>query len=233
MFPYCGLRDDILHPEDPRMEMADWDCVRGVTLGITSISILLIALYASFKIGLVWYGTKGWYSLNLLMLSLASMQCFLTSIRYLLHKDQRLTYTAAYLRGLQTLIACGNYGKAASESNPVYSKYYLPSLLFFVSYLTIIYFVALSMKEFDCYHPHWVVMSVSQMIIVILFSFPAITVSRNLSSIDATQVHSTILNSESSHVAQLKRALWILWVVNAIGSVSQLTLDTWLHGKYS
>lgn len=161
MFPYCGVKEDVLDPNDPRMTMADWDCIRGSVLGALSVLVFAIAAYASVKIGLVWAHTR-WYTINIIMLFLATLQCLLTSIRYLAVKEQRLTYTAAYLRGLQTLIASANYGKAASESNDFLAKYYVPTLVLFVLYLTIVYVVALSMKEFDCYHPHWLVMSVSQ-----------------------------------------------------------------------
>mmetsp|Transcript_19230 Transcript_19230/g.32037 ORF Transcript_19230/g.32037 Transcript_19230/m.32037 type:complete len:240 (-) Transcript_19230:674-1393(-) len=239
MWPYCGERADNLSQQGHDILVvpnADWDCIRGCSLGVINVIVFGVGLYALGKIGVVFYRTR-WYALNFLMLFMATLQCLLTSVKYVFVKDQRLAFSAAYLRGLQTVLTSANYAKSAAESDSdpeFFSKYFAPILGMTVMYLSILYLIAVSMREFDCYHPQWMVMSISQFVIVCLFVVPGLKVMKKLTgAMNISHEYFDVMNSHQNEIAQQRRGLAVLLLVNAIGALAQLVLDSWLHSKYS
>ncbi|GBG23960.1 Hypothetical Protein FCC1311_001792 [Hondaea fermentalgiana] len=229
MWPHC--QDDADRPPD----MFHWECVRGVVLGLASALLLAVCLFATVRMLVVFVRTR-WYASNLLMLALGTMQSFFLTLKYLIDKNQKLSFAAAYARGVQSLITCANYAKAAAETgmDPVmFSKYYFPLLGVLTLYLTLIFLVAMGRRKDLCFHPRWLVMSVSQLLIVGLFSIPGLKVMRKLAgAMHWSHVYTDPSIGNVEEVAKQQRALFVLLVCNAIGASAQVTLDLWLKSVY-
>lgn len=233
--------------------MWDWECIRGCVLGLASVCVFVVALYGLGKVGLVFVRTR-WYALNVTMLLLATLQCMCTSIKYVFLREQRLSFTAAYFRGLQTLLTCATYAKSAAETGAdpeVFARYYFPLLAVLGLYLTVLFLVAMSRTDDLCYHPRFLVMSISQMLIVLLFTIPGLTVMRKLNG--ALNVRYDVatgsnglgggidgiggglgggLGREQAQMVQQRQGLRVLLLFNAAGAVAQLWLDSWLKTEY-
>ncbi|CAK9097228.1 Hypothetical protein SCF082_LOCUS45616 [Durusdinium trenchii] len=219
----------LLDPARDFSNVWDWECIRSVMLGLASLCVLSVSMYATVKIGVVFARTR-WYGLNLLMLTLGTAQCLLTTVKYIVMRTQRLTFSAAYFRGLQTLLACANYAKAAADAgkdSEVFSNYYFPLLGLLVIYLSIVYLVAMARKEHVCFHPNFLVMSVSQLLIVCLFTIPGLAVMRKLTgALESRNVYADLLHESQSEVIQQRTGLRALLLVNAVAAVAQVLLDS-------
>mmetsp|Transcript_7517 Transcript_7517/g.9044 ORF Transcript_7517/g.9044 Transcript_7517/m.9044 type:complete len:305 (-) Transcript_7517:892-1806(-) len=233
VFPYCFESAD----ESGKQTGLTWDCARGSVLGIINFVAFAYGCYAVYRIFPVYLRTK-WYFINLLMLTLATLQCGLTAIKYNMIREQRLSYTAAYLRALQSIFTCMTYGKAACAAlskESVYTKYFLPALIVFVAYFTGIFIYALTMETIPCEHPNWLLMSASQMCVNVVFAIAGYVVMRMLSSgaANVSRDYTEFLGAEQYEVKQQRIALTLLLVFNASGAVVQLCLDAWLKSVYS
>mmetsp|Transcript_17025 Transcript_17025/g.33280 ORF Transcript_17025/g.33280 Transcript_17025/m.33280 type:complete len:303 (-) Transcript_17025:438-1346(-) len=227
MWPHCASTESDL--------LLNWDCVRGVTLGTASAVLLVICVLATLRIFVVFVRTR-WYGLNLLMLILGTVQALFLTIKYLIDRNQKLTFAAGYARGVQSLITCANYAKTAAETGTdpeIFSRYYFPLLGVVVFYLTIIFLVAMGRKQDLCFHPRWLVMSVSQLMVVALFSIPGLKVMRKLAG--AMQWHHVYADAsirDEIDVALQQKALRTLLIFNALGASAQVVLDVWLKFVY-
>lgn len=232
LFPYCyaasaGDGNDY-----------GWDCFRGVTLGLFNLGAFVYCAYASSRIARMCYRTRGWYALNLLMLMLASVQCLLTGVKYTFVKEQRLSFAAAYLRGLQSLLTCLFYGRAAAEtlgSKRAYYRWLVPLLAILTLYLSILFLVALSLDEIPCHHTTWLLMSGSQMFITVVFAISGIFVMRDLYYAPGSIIrrdYTEAIDGEQFEVKLQRTALKVLLFFNALGATLQLVLDSWLQHKF-
>jgi len=237
MFPYCyDARFEFLDEGDARREMIDWDCLRGVVLGLLSGLAFVVSLYAVFRIGRV-FVKSGWYGLNWTMLALGAAQSLFLMVKYLFVRNQGLAFSAAYARGLQTLLTCANYAKLAAETGTdpeVFSRYFFPVLGMLAVYLTLVFLVTMAQKRDACFHPSFLWMSASQLVIVILFTVPGLAVMRKLAfASNFSHIYTDYSQGNlSEDVQKQKRSLWILLLVNAAGAITQLYLDVWLKNVF-
>mmetsp|Transcript_8907 Transcript_8907/g.10165 ORF Transcript_8907/g.10165 Transcript_8907/m.10165 type:complete len:304 (+) Transcript_8907:155-1066(+) len=232
LFPYCfGDPDDYGHDAGQA-----WDCARGSTLGVVNFIAFLYGCFAVYRIAAVYFRTR-WYLVNFIMLTLATLQCGLTAWKYNMLREQRLSYTASYLRGLQSILTCSTYGKAACASlnkDSLYFKVLVPLLSGFVLYFSIIFVIALTIEDIPCQHPNWLLMSVSQMCINLIFAIAGFIVMKMLASgaANISRDYTEFLDGEQYEVKQQRRALTLLLVFNASGSFVQVCLDVWLRNVY-
>ena len=222
LLPYCD-------------EDTAWDCARGLTLGILAASTCTIAAICAYRVGRMFLQTR-WYLINLIMLSLASLQCAFMMIKYLLVRDQRLAFAASYTRALQSMLTATIYGHIALESRgrpDLIRRALLPAVVVLTLYLTAIFVHSLFNDVLPCFHPSWLVMSSSQLVIALAFALFGFVAMQEVNSAARVSVELTdVMSGAQQAVLQRRRELWILLLVNTFCAVLQLGADAWLQDMY-
>lgn len=206
----------------------DWDCIRGVMLSLLSIATTIACMYCLGKIIRVWVSTR-WYSLNIFMILMGLMQTLLESIHYTFMRDSRMSVSVKFLRSLQSTITLYLYGRLALQSkqrDDLISKVLLPAAIGYVIYNVIIFASVMTSERVDCFHPTWLIMSVSNLVSAIPFTISGCIVMRELGLAASLKVrYSTLLEGDQAALVQRRHQVTVLLTANTVGAIFQLALD--------
>jgi len=168
------------------------------------------------------------FALNLAMLLLTIIQTCLDWIDLLIKRESRLQLLSITMRSLQTNLACTAYASFILENRRA-SKWSFWFYVFpgsFISFTTtlVIFIIACFEDDLECEHPLWLVMTVFQLLVSIVFAFIGLAAAREASVHYVGDRHQFYVPNE---VATKRRALWLLMATFLVAAVAQVIGDAW------
>ena len=234
--PYCSADD-----------WEAWDCGRGVTVGVTSLITLGWCLFALYRIyrSMVWEKWK----INIFMLCLGGLLSLLMTIKYLMARTARLSFTATWLRALVTLMCCVAYAKAACElrKRPDQFRRCLLAAAGVGALFTVGFVIQVATPEASvgCKHPTFLALGIGELVLAVVAVAVGAVVNRELKALDhvgggrgggdamaaaadAAARSEGLMDGGQAELAQARRQLWLLLVVNVFCAVIQVAESAWI-----
>jgi hypothetical protein len=210
-----------------------WACIRDKIIGFSCLLLFILALYGALQTSNLYRRTR-FYALNALFLWLVTLQTFVDFLGRLFIQDDRTDFFSLFMRMIEINTACITYAHFALDSRGEGDKFkskILPiAFLFFIAQ-TILFSIALADDDgqIECAKPMWLIGSVSNLALSLLFLFYGWLALNEVIKIAqfTTPYSDSSVSFVQPGILRKRRELWACVLVFLISSICQVSLDSW------
>jgi hypothetical protein len=144
-----------------------------------------------------------------------------------------LRFASMFLRGIQTNVLCAAYASFVLQSHGRDERRMWPISMFLIVEILVVFIVAcVDDSDLSCGHPFWLLMSVSQLVVTLVFVTFGTLAFREVSKLEASLTASSSevdgTQRVNIHTTNLKkREIWVLMTVFLLASMSDVVGDCW------